>query len=30
MSDIGYVLATPAVSEFLTAREFLKFYIDMN
>lgn len=30
MRDIGYVLSTPTVSEFLTAREFLKFYIDMN
>ena len=30
MSDIGYVLSTPIVPEFLTAREFLKFFIDIN
>lgn len=24
--DIGYVLSTPTVPEFLTAREFLKFF----
>ena len=29
-SDIGYVLSTPVVPEFLTAREFLKFFIDIN
>lgn len=29
-SDIGYVLSTPTVPEFLTAREFLKFFIDVN
>lgn len=28
--DIGYVVSTPTVPEFLTAREFLKFYIDVN
>ncbi len=28
--DIGYVLSTPLVPEFLTAREFLKFFIDIN
>ena len=28
--DIGYVLSTPVVPEFLTAREFLKFFIDIN
>ncbi len=28
--DIGYVLSTPAVPEFLTGREFLKFYMDIN
>ncbi len=28
--DIGYVLSTPNVPEFLTAREFLKFFIDIN
>ena len=30
ISDIGYVLSTPVVPEFLTAREFLKFFIDIN
>ncbi len=29
-SDIGYVLSTPVVPEFLTGREFLKFFIDIN
>ena len=29
-SDIGYVIATPIVPEFLTGREFLQFYIDIN
>lgn len=29
-SDIGYVLSTPVVPEFLTAREFLKFFVDIN
>ena len=28
--DIGYVLSTPAVPEFLTGREFLKFFISIN
>lgn len=28
--DIGYVLSTPTVPEFLTSREFLKFFIDIN
>ena len=28
--DIGYVLSTPQVPEFLTAREFLKFFIEIN
>ncbi|MFT3983089.1 MAG: ABC transporter ATP-binding protein [Lachnospiraceae bacterium] len=28
--DIGYVLSTPVVPEFLTEREFLKFFIDIN
>lgn len=28
--DIGYVISTPVVPEFLTGREFLKFYLDIN
>ena len=28
--DVGYVLSTPVVPEFLTGREFLKFFIDIN
>ncbi|WP_238483813.1 ABC transporter ATP-binding protein [Anaerosporobacter faecicola] len=28
--DLGYVLSTPVVPEFLTAREFLKFFLDIN
>lgn len=28
--DIGYVLSTPQVPEFLTAREFLKFFLEIN
>ncbi|MBC8527872.1 ABC transporter ATP-binding protein [Christensenellaceae bacterium NSJ-44] len=28
--DIGYVLSTPTVPEFLTGREFLKFFIEIN
>ena len=28
--DVGYVLSTPNVPEFLTGREFLKFLIDIN
>lgn len=27
---MGYVLSTPTVPEFLTAREFLKFFVDVN
>jgi ABC-2 type transport system ATP-binding protein len=30
VDDIGYVLSTPMVPEFLTGREFLKFFIDIN
>lgn len=30
ISDIGYVISTPTVPEFLTGREFLKFYLDIN
>lgn len=29
-SDIGYVISTPIVPEFLTAKEFLKFFIEIN
>ena len=29
-NDIGYVLSTPVVPEFLTANEFLKYYLDIN
>ena len=29
-SDIGYVVSTPIVPEFLTAREFLQFFIEIN
>lgn len=28
--DMGYVLSTPTVPEFLTGREFLKFFMDIN
>lgn len=28
--DLGYVISTPNVPEFLTGREFLKFFIDIN
>lgn len=28
--DIGYVLSIPNVPEFLTAREFLKFFLEIN
>lgn len=28
--NIGYVLSTPTVPEFLTGREFLRFFIDIN
>ena len=30
IEDIGYVLSTPQVPEFLTAREFLKFFLEIN
>lgn len=29
-ADIGYVLSTPTVPEFLTGREFLKFFLEIN
>ena len=29
-TDIGYVVSTPQVPEFLTGREFLQFYLDIN
>lgn len=29
-NDIGYVVSTPIVPEFLTAREFLEFFIEIN
>ena len=28
--DVGYVLSTPTVPEFLTGREFLRFFIEIN
>ena len=28
--DIGYVLSTPNVPEFLTGREFIQFFLDIN
>ena len=28
--DLGYVLSTPTVPEFLTGREFLKFFLDCD
>lgn len=28
--DIGYVLSAPTVPEFLTGREFLRFFLDIN
>ena len=28
--DIGYVISTPTVPEFLTGREFLQFFLDIN
>ena len=28
--DVGYVLSTPTVPEFLTGREFLKFFLDIH
>ena len=30
LADIGYVLSTPNVPEFLTAREFLKLFLDIH
>ena len=30
IEDIGYVLSTPTVPEFLTGREFLKFFLEIN
>lgn len=30
IDDISYVLSTPTVPEFLTAYEFIKFFIDIN
>ena len=30
IDDIGYVISVPTVPEFLTGREFLKFFIDIN
>ena len=30
IEDIGYVLSTPVVPEFLTVREFLKFFLEIN
>lgn len=29
-NDIGYVLSTPIVPEFLTGREFVKFFMEIN
>lgn len=29
-TDIGYVISTPTVPEFLTAKEFLQFFIEIN
>ena len=29
-TDIGYVISTPVVPEFLTGKEFLQFYLDIN
>lgn len=28
--DVGYVLSTPTVPEFMTGREFLKFFLDIH
>lgn len=28
--DIGYIISTPIVPEFLTAKEFLEFFLDIN
>ncbi len=30
IDDVGYVLSTPSVPSFLTAREFVKFFVDIN
>lgn len=30
LNDIGYVISTPNVPEFLTAKEFLTFFIEIN
>ncbi len=30
LEDIGYVLAAPNIPEFLTGREFLKFFLEIN
>lgn len=30
LDDVGYVISTPTVPEFLTAREFVSFFIDIN
>ena len=30
VKDIGYVISTPVVPEFLTGREFLQFFLDIN
>ncbi len=30
VENIGYVLSTPSVPSFLTAREFIKFFIEVN
>lgn len=30
LTDIGYVISTPNVPDFLTAREFLKFFLEIN
>ena len=30
VKDIGYVISTPVVPEFLTAKEFLTFFIEIN
>ena len=29
-SDFGYVLSTPVVPDFLTAREFIRFFLEIN
>ena len=28
--ELGYVLSTPTVPEFLTGREFVRFFLDIN